>query len=129
MPPPFLPAFSSPRVLYLFATPIQQNVVALDCHALPLLRKPRRLSILSARGIGGVRPPHDIEALQIWNESGAPSDNVRVIRALLAVRQTECPTGTVECANIPGGLVPQLSFSFGPLVAFRTWSSGSGPLR
>ena len=45
-------------------------------------------------------------------KSGGSSDNVRVIRALLAVRQADCPTGTIECPNVPGRLALQLAFSF-----------------
>jgi len=53
------------------------------------------------------------------------SDNVRVIRALLAVRQSGCPTGYAECTNQPGRLVLQFSL-FSPLRvlhALLPWSS------
>ena len=30
------------------------------------------------------------------------SENPRVIRGLLVVRQTNCPTGYMECTNVPG---------------------------
>lgn len=42
----------------------------------------------------------------------------RVIRALLAVRQTECPADTTACANEPLRLVAHLSLV--SLVAFYT---------
>ena len=35
------------------------------------------------------------------------SNNVRLIRTLLAVKRAECPTGYVECANRPERLVLQ----------------------
>lgn len=43
-------------------------------------------------------------------KSGGPSDDLRVIRALLTVRQTECPVGTAECTNVPGRLALQFTF-------------------
>ena len=45
-------------------------------------------------------------------KSGGSSDNVRVIRALLAVRQAECPANTAECINVPGRLVLQFASFF-----------------
>jgi len=44
-------------------------------------------------------------------KSGGSSENVRIIRALLAVRQTECPTDYMVC---PNGLtfVAQLALFF-----------------
>ena len=58
-------------------------------------------------------------------KSGGPSDDLRVIRALLTVRQTECPVGTAECTNVPGRLA--LQFAFLSLLhrvphAFCSWS-------
>jgi len=50
-------------------------------------------------------------------KGGGSSENVRVIRALLAVRQAECPTGTEECASAPGTLVFSFLFFF---VVFHT---------
>jgi len=43
-------------------------------------------------------------------KSGSASDDLRVIRALLTVRQTECPAGTAECPNVPGRLALQFDF-------------------
>ena len=52
------------------------------------------------------------------------SDNVRVIRALLGVRQSGCSTGYVECTEQPGRLVPQFFFSpLRVLHALYAWSS------
>jgi len=55
--------------------------------------------------------PHTV--LQPMNdglESKDSSDNVRVIRALLVLRQSGCPTGYAECTSLPGRLAIQFPF-------------------
>lgn len=52
--------------------------------------------------------------------------SIRVIRGLLVVRQSECPTGTAECATVPGELVVRLAFSPLPRrISHALWSWSS----
>jgi len=61
------------------------------------------------------------ELLQPLNgelENKVSSDGVHVIRALLGVRQSGCPTGYAGCTNRSGRLALQFALFFTSLVAF-----------
>jgi len=73
----------------------------------------------------GYDPRTVLQPLNNGLEKMDSSDNVRVIRALLAVRQSGCPAGYAECTNRPGKLVLQFSLFSVPRRdphAFSGWS-------
>jgi len=69
----------------------------------------------------GYDPRKVLQPLNNRLTSMGPSDNVRVIRALLTVRQTGCPTDYSACVGaVPERSALQFSLFFPSLVAFRT---------